>query len=653
MSNPGMGDGSHSQLMAAEDVHRPVPVHPSNGSRASYTRMALTRPEAWIRASASGPGDSSMRTGSTHVTFGVLACLVSLGLGLLALRVTPEDKIGPYGLIQALSPWYYIAIGILVISFVRILRIERFRSLFLSVHVSILVILLHGAPGVVESVPRFPMAWVTTDFTDYIANTGKILPDFDARFSWPAFFAASAMLDRAAGLSTALTFVRWWPVALNLLYLPFVFRISREFLRSESQAWIATAIFPLANWIGEDYYSPQSVSYLLYLAFFFILIGPLGANERPVWLGSYNMRLRRNAAAMTSPSSSGDLSPRREDRHTRSAAGFYMTLLVLLMAAMATGHQLTPIVATGTALALIVAGRTRIRWMVGAFGLMTLAWVCYGAVAFWSGHRSMLIGGVGSLQGNVSTSVAAKVHGSFPHEFVVDARLGTSLIVWLLAVLGAFVWRPQGRHRAAVILCFIASFGILAGGNYGGEGMLRAYLFGLPVTVSLISALISKLRWNYRQLAVGAVLLLLVPLFLISRWGNELFEMIRPNEVAAADSLFQIARPGSSLVTVIQVSLTNDPMSISTEFPVVKGFKSITLNLTELKPTVMTEITNAVSANPKGGYIVISTSQIDYAWLNYGWPRGWGLTLERQLSESRHFRLKYSNPDVDIFEYVR
>jgi hypothetical protein len=220
-----------------------------------------------------------------------------------------------------------------------------------------------------------------------------------------------------------------------------------------------------------------------------------------------------------------------------------------------------------------------------------------------------------------------------------------SLLAWLLAIIGALVWRPRSGDRAAVVLCFLSSFGIMAGGDYGGEGMLRSYLFSLPVAVCLIAVLISRLRRTQRQVALGAVLLLLMPFFLVSRWGNELFEMTRPNELTAVRALYHFANPGSSLVTVV-------PVGMSTTFDDVDEFKSTSVNLTDLGPNEMAEIIRAVSANPKGGYLIMTTGQDDYGWLDYGWPRTWGATVERMLSLSPHFKVRYFNPDAEIFQYI-
>lgn len=577
--------------------------------------------------------------GMARTYLAILSCVIALTVGLLALNASPEAKIGPYGLIQALSAWYYVALGLLLLSFVWALRIKKYRSPILAAHLAVLVVLLQGAPGIVESTARFPTAWLTGGFTDYIAGTGKLLPELDARFSWPSFFAASAMLDKAAGVSSADVFLRWWPTALNLLYLPLIFRISKEFLGSDVKAWVATALFPMANWIGQDYYSPQSIAFLLYLAFFFILIGPLGANDAPVWRPYWPLRGRKRKPV---PEDQQKLRPSQSSR----ASAFYLGMLVLLMVAMATGHQLTPIMATLTALALVLAGRTRIRWMVVFFGLMTFAWICYGTYAFWSGHRAMLIGGLGSLFGNVSGSVAggSGVHGTVAHEYVLDSRLLLAVGVWLLAILGAFLWRPRNGNRVALVLCFFAPFATLAGGDYGGEGGLRSYLFSLPPAICLIVAALSRLRMPYRQVALSAILLLLVPFFLVARWGNELYEMVLPDEVTAVSALYRIAPAGSELITI--------GPAYTLEFADINEYSFGEADLSDLGPGDIPVIIQAVTGNPKAAYVVLTTSDVVYGWQNYSMPRTWGTTLGRLLTQSHYFKLVYSNPDAEIFKYI-
>ena len=565
---------------------------------------------------------------------GFAMCFAGLMIGLFALKMSPAAKIGPYGLIQALSPLYYVAVVLLLASFTWNLRVERYRAALLGTHLVVLVFLVHGAPAVIEGNARFETAYIHVSFVNYIANSGSLLPYYDARFSWPSFFEAVAMVDKVAGLGSAEALLRWWPVAMNLLYLPFIYGIARQLLRSELKAWVAVVIFPLANWVGQDYFSPQSVAYLLYLAFVFILVVPLRARDRPAW-----HRLLPCGGERAGPGS---------PRPRVTAAGFYLAALVVLLAAIASGHQLTPFMAIASAVVLVLAGRTQARGIVVVALLITIGWICYGAVAFWSGHIELMIGGLGNVGGNVSGGVSQRVTGNGYHEHIVDIRLVTSVLVWGLALAGALAWRPKNGDRAAVLLLFLAAFLMVAGGNYGGEGVLRVYLFSLPGAVCLMAALIAALpRFWHGQLALGGTVLLLIPLFLLSRWGNELFEMARPGELTASSELYRMAAPGSNIVTL------NSFVAWRYYRPGdIVDYAGNTAPLDTLGPKALLEITSAVAGDPKGGYVFITADQEYYGWLTFGLPLDWSTTIERLLAHSPDYTLRYSNPDAEIFQYT-
>ncbi len=213
----------------------------------------------------------------------------------------------------------------------------------------------------IEAAPRFATAYLHVGFVGYIANTGTLLQNYDARFSWPSFFEGVAMLDKVAGVGSADVFLRWWPVAMNLIYVALIFGIANGLLRSELKAWIAAGLFPLANWVGQDYFSPQATGYLLYLAFLYVLIVPLGARDRPAWQSLFRRRYEDPGPGQQAQP---DGPPRQKEESPR-AVGFYLGVLVLLMAAMATGHQLTPVMAVISTIVLVAVSRgrrVRRRW---------------------------------------------------------------------------------------------------------------------------------------------------------------------------------------------------------------------------------------------------------------------------------------------------
>ena len=81
-------------------------------------------------------------------------------------------------------------------------------------------------------------------FTNYVANTGRVLPKVDARFSWPSFFTGMAVLDRTGGLANAILLIRWWPIFINLLYLPPLYLLLTLLLHDKKKVMLAVWLFP-------------------------------------------------------------------------------------------------------------------------------------------------------------------------------------------------------------------------------------------------------------------------------------------------------------------------------------------------------------------------------------------------------------------------
>jgi hypothetical protein len=571
---------------------------------------------------------------------------VAFSVGFLSLRSSKPTDIGQYGLIQALHPLYFVAVGLVLVSFLLGIKYGRAKPLLLSLHIAVLVFLLHGAPSVIEREPRFATAYLHAGFSGYVGHTGKLLPRLDARFSWPSFFTGSAMLDRAAGIPTALQLVRWWPVVMNALYAPLVWLIARRLVPTTDTAWLAAGLFPLANWVGQDYYSPQSVGFLFYLTFVFILVGPLGADAPALWSVIRKRPLRWPAEA-------------DEGRAVWGPAWLWVAASLLLMAAMSTGHQITPVMACGTAIVLAVTGRTRARAVVGAFCLITLGWICYGAVGYWSGHLGQLFGQVGTVGTNVNNSVVARLRGTVAHRNVVNARVGLSIAVWSLGTLGALLWKGSKVGRRAAFFLMAWPLALIAVQSYGGEALLRIYFFALPGAVICIASLVNRIKWDRVQLAAATVAVaLLLPAFLVTRWGNELFELTRPNEVAAVDALYRIAPHGSILISVSPQIPWNfrgvttyqyEPENID-EFALQKLHQI--KKLFKVKESNQLHVRNRLKRKVHP-YIIITTGQIDYGWQEYGLNKDWGQIDVTKMANAPEFKLVYQNPNAYIFKYKK
>ncbi|KOG91387.1 hypothetical protein ADK38_03475, partial [Streptomyces varsoviensis] len=182
------------------------------------------------------------------------------------------DDMGGLGLISVLPGATLLGAALLVLAFASALWLGRPRRGLLLAIVVLTVVSLHAVPAVLESEPRFATAWQHVGFLDFIDRTGTAVPDLDARWSWPGFFAAAAFVARACGVDDLSGVLRWWPLVVQLLYLA-PFALLLKAVRAGWRAkWTAAWLFALCGWVGQDYFSPQALNYLIYLLFVAVLL---------------------------------------------------------------------------------------------------------------------------------------------------------------------------------------------------------------------------------------------------------------------------------------------------------------------------------------------------------------------------------------------
>jgi hypothetical protein len=136
----------------------------------------------------------------------------------------------------------------------------------------------------------------------------------------------------------------------------------------------------------------------------------------------------------------------------------------------------------------------------------------------------------------------------------VTARLAQSAVVWMLAGFGTLVLINQRRRVRAVLVLVLEPFLLLPLQAYGGEMLIRVFLFGLPVAAFLVAVFLFSVTGGaaWRGVALGAVLVLLAGTTVLTRYGNERGEHFSPAEVATYAWLTRHTRPGATVVTFDQ-----------------------------------------------------------------------------------------------------
>ncbi|MGW5125156.1 lipopolysaccharide biosynthesis protein [Streptomyces sp. NPDC004069] len=594
----------------------------------------------------SGPGPS-WRQRLVPTRAGVLlGCLLTAALLLYwvpALRLDDSDldRMGGLGLVSVLPLPTLAGAALLIGVFAALLWLRREHRALLLVTLVATVVSLHALPAVIESAPRFATAWQHLGFLDFIDRTGAAVPDLDARWSWPGFFAVAAFVARACGLSDLTEVIRWWPLTVQLLYLPPMFLLTRSLRASWRARWTGVWIFVLGGWVGQDYFSPQGFTYLLYLAFVAILL---------VWFRAPRM--------LWTKARPGEAEVEPTDRRQRAVL---LLVLIGLFAASVPAHQLTPFVMLGVLAVLVLVRRSELRGLPVLFAVLAAFWLGFMAEPYWSGHFDELFGGVGGVGSNVSTSVSGRIQGGdSTHKLVLYTRVLLAGSVMAFACWGW--WRRREhkyRERSLPVLAFVPFLGF-GMQSYGGEMALRVFMFALP-GAALLAALAlfprtgataeerDKDRVSLAPLAALMAGLLLMGGFLVARWGNETFERIRPGEVAAMDYVYAHDRP-----TVRLLWLSNDPATnVTPAMPWgARDMERVDYvpTLAPTDPVLVSGLVKSLKDAGPNAYLMVNRSQVTYLRMDVGYSATWESRLVRHLDDRRELRKVLGNDDVSLYE---
>ncbi|MFE4423934.1 lipopolysaccharide biosynthesis protein [Streptomyces sp. NPDC056817] len=585
--------------------------------------------------------------GHARVTAGgtVVAVLLATALGLywlpaLGLHDRDLDRMDGLGLVSVLPEPTLLGAALLTVVFASLLWMDRQHRLLLPAALLATVVSLHALPAVMETEPRFATAWQHLGFLEHIDRTGSALPYLDARWSWPGFFAAAAFVAQACGVTDMTGVIRWWPVVMQLLYLAPMFLLMRSIRAGWRAKWAGAWIFVMGNWVGQDYFSPQGFTYLLYLVFVAMLLvwfqppRVLGTGLRP-----------------------GEVEVEPVDRRQRTVL---LLVVIGLFGATVSAHQLTPFMMLGVLSALVLLGRCELRGLPILFAVLVAVWVGLVAEPYWSGHFNELFGGFGGVGSNVSSSVSGRINGgSSAHKLVLYARLVLAGGVMAMACWGW--WRrrkAEYRERSLPVLAFapFLGFGMQ---SYGGEMALRVFMFALPGAALLAGLALfphtsvtaaERIRDRVRPAPLAALLvgLLLMGGFLVVRWGNESFERVRTGEVAAMDYVYTRDDP-----TVRLLWMSRDTAhDVTPALPWGARDMEKVHYVPTLAPTDPMLVSHLIKALQDAGprsYLVINESQAVVLELNAGYSATWKTRLIRTLDQRQELKRVFANDDATVY----
>lgn len=481
----------------------------------------------------------------------------------------------------------------------------------LGTHLVTYLVLIHGTPAVLYGTPRYSWSYKHVGIVDYILRTGGVDPTIavgDIYHNWPGFFAGSALITSAADEQNALQLALWAPLAFNLMNLVVLRYLFRGLTTDARLVWLATMFFFITNWVGQDYFSPQAMAYLLYLALIGIVL-----------------------------------------RRTRVQP--MLTPFVVLVAAVAVSHQITPMMIVLALFSLVVFRRIR-GWYLPVLALVMIgAWALTGARHYTIPNLQDLSDGVGRPVTNAAETLDKSSSFTGAAELVVWAGRFIVVAAFVLALIGLVrTWRYRKQWTPLLLMAAPAALVVTTG--FGGEVLLRTFLFSAPFIAFLAAAAcLSRdgTRLAPRGITAAAVMTaLLLPAFLLAYYGKERQNYLTPAEVQAAAWVDTHARSGSLLVEGSR-NYPNQFLDYEkfTYVPIDREPSDSIHRMLDNPPVVLAEWLD--NARYTQAYILISRGQKIAAEDTFSLPPHALDRIEHALRGSSKFRVAYETRDATVF----
>ncbi|MGH3645064.1 MAG: hypothetical protein ACRDUX_39290, partial [Mycobacterium sp.] len=372
-----------------------------------------------------------------RVLIGIVAALFIWALLLPGMSGASDSALGLMFSTRgfALVP----VVVVLVVAFVLAIRAGRNGTALLTV--AAVVVVLRVTATLITDLPLYPWTYKHVGIVDYLLQNHVLPPSgVDVYRDWPAFFTAFAWFSEITSADPVLI-AHWFAPVTHVVLALMVGCLAMTIGLNGRQALVAVLLVETANWVGQDYFSPQAFAL-------------------PVAVGTLTLLI----ASRTTP-----------------AAGW---LAFLAFAALVPMHQLTPYWVFGIVFVLVATRMVGPLWLPIPYALLLFGYLYP--------RRDVLVqnGLFSGLNPLANASSGVEFDSSAAKMFTSLACRGLSAAVVLLAVVALVFWWRQGRPLVTPAIIAFTSFALLFLNSYGGEAIYRVYLYALPGCAILIAPIL-------------------------------------------------------------------------------------------------------------------------------------------------------------------
>lgn len=438
-----------------------------------------------------------------------VACtLIGTIVWVVGMVATGHVVPGLFGVLPKAPVYWYLGLGLVVAGIVLASDVREFPAAFGCVS---LLAALTLTPSVIYGWPREPSGFKHAELVQNILHAHYLNRGAGIYQAYSGFFSGVAWLCDIARMPNIIGIATYWPFIIGLLGVVILRCFVGQVTSSVYRAWLAVTMVILADTVGQDYFAPQSVGFVLGTGVFWIML------DRGGYPG---------------------LSKRGQ-----------LCLVALISCALAVTHELTPYIVGGALLILVIFKVIRPRYIPIVVLVPAILWALL--------NRNDL-GGFLSLQdlgnlANFSPPAAGTAAQAVPRLPAVAQGSEALVFGFLIVIVFACVGLVRNiRNRAA--WAFMVSTGaavvLVAAEPYGNEGIFRAALFSLPWLAAVGTQMLPRRHSWWTSAIYGITVVCLVGAYLISEFALDNFNVVRSGDYYAMKIYLAQASPDSYMFTL-------------------------------------------------------------------------------------------------------
>ena len=440
---------------------------------------------------------------------GTSIAILLLTYSVLAIKLV----FGNYGLIHSFPATFFIALSLLVLCSAILWNDPRKNNAILTIQFITFLAGIWLVPFICELVPS-RTSYTGAGFVDYIVRYGTLNPEVAFYHNWPAFSVLNAILVNALGLTDLTKLMGLTPFFSNCFYF-LALCLLRRFMSNQNLAtlwWPMVWVFFIANYIGQDYFSPQGLAYFLFLLF----VGLLFVSKET-------------------------------DGYASGSNGEILKLLLFL--SITISHAVTSMITIAVIFALTFRREKWYNSFLITSIIILSAWTFYGSIVYFNGHILGIIHQALNFDSTLNNNVS--LLGSNDALQVQKVSFYYTLVLLSLYALGWVTTRQGFAKNCFTMLGSVPLFLIFI--PYGGEMKLRVILFSL-LPIAFFSSSFFRNRRGLASYVFILFLILSIPLHIIIHYGGEEYNYVSSAELNAANFLSAKATHEFEIIT------ENDPI---------------------------------------------------------------------------------------------